>query len=702
MTARRWALAVCRLALLCPQFGRTTLPSRLVPAGSAFAGPALPVDCAGWQGRRAVSTALARSRANAAAESPSRAVDLVSCLRLRGGKIKYKDLKVVKKAREEGLKVKGEHRPPKPRHRAGTKVKDRANMASAPVGETPKDKRGMLGKEAPGREVKVRGGKKARKKASVYSGDSDDALTGANAGIEDRMGMEDWAAKGENIYYGGESDPSDSEELMEQWEMEEDEVRRMDEIRRQDLHGAADPKLAAVENNAFNEYPSDSVSSEGVGPEHAAKSAGKAAGKGVRLNKGTGSAYLDFVFQGNASLVNTPQGLALLVGEMETAMQTLRSSVEPLLLRCRVFQRRESLQPAETLLVEKYRALLCFVLGVQDKVTMTMRLLSSRDKAIGVDNGGRGHKAPGSGQRARREAAAAARVHLQLDSNWYRLLDILKFEEALHQDIRELLVRAATLPPPPAHGALALDQGEAGPGMLAEYSELEDVLPMRPGGASLKGTAAGLHVYERERREEAAMEVQEQKELEQRMKMLHMVEDDEVALKYGHKWWYQKYAAALRLEEDAANGKTLNEEQLNKIERKGYMHAMWRRAYRLTFPEIRGDPRKPTGGDTVIMEGGRRPVPLEILLNVRGTMRKHRSRKDSNPRIRLRHRYHDLLVRSRGSVRTMRTGDRASYSGEASGINPKAKHGKDMAWNKMQKNAKQQDKKAKASGAPRK
>ena len=198
------------------------------------------------------------------------------------------------------------------------------------------------------------------------------------------------------------------------------------------------------------------------------------------------------------------------------------------------------------------------------------------------------------------------------------------------------------------------------------------------------------------------MEVQEQKELEQRMKMLHMVEDDEVALKYGHKWWYQKYAAALRLEEDAANGKTLNEEQLNKIERKGYMHAMWRRAYRLTFPEIRGDPRKPTGGDTVIMEGGRRPVPLEILLNVRGTMRKHRSRKDSNPRIRLRHRYHDLLVRSRGSVRTMRTGDRASYSGEASGINPKAKHGKDMAWNKMQKNAKQQDKKAKASGAPRK
>ena len=39
-----------------------------------------------------------------------------------------------------------------------------------------------------------------------------------------------------------------------------------------------------------------------------------------------------------------------------------------------------------------------------------------------------------------------------------------------------------------------------------------------------------------------------------------------------------------------------------------------------------GDPRKPTGGDTVIMEGCRRPAPLEILTDVKGTRRTRRSR----------------------------------------------------------------------------
>ena len=49
--------------------------------------------------------------------------------------------------------------------------------------------------------------------------------------------------------------------------------------------------------------------------------------------------YLDFLFKGNASLATTPEGLAELVGEMERAMHTLRSCIEPLVLRCRILHR---------------------------------------------------------------------------------------------------------------------------------------------------------------------------------------------------------------------------------------------------------------------------------------------------------------------------------------------------------------------------
>lgn len=199
-----------------------------------------------------------------------------------------------------------------------------------------------------------------------------------------------------------------------------------------------------------------------------------------------------------------------------------------------------------------------------------------------------------------------------------------------------------------------------------------------------------------QRAKELEADAKEEKELEDKMKLMSMTEDDDLALKYGHKWWYQKYAAANKLHEKAAYGDKMNEEQLHKIERRGYMYAMWQRAYKLTFPQVLGDARKPTGGDTVIMEGGRRPVPLEILTNVKGTRRTKRSRRDSNPRVRLRHRFHDLITRSRGSVPKMRTdGGGSSYQGEPSGINPKAKHGLDLAWTKQQQNAKRLEKKYK-------
>ena len=601
------------------------------------------------------------------------------------------------------MRAKGDHQPLKPKHRAGAKARARAaSAASAAKDLMPKpaaeEQSATPRRASSGSQGKVRGGKKTRKKGGDESSDAE-ALDAVEL---DRMGMDDWAAKGENIYYGGEDDPSDSDERLEQWEMEEDEVKRMEAIRREDLQDDADPKLAEVEEHAFKDFPSDIESSTEADHLHAAKSAANAPGERTRssANNSTGSAYLDYVFQGNASLEGTAPGLALLVGEIETAMQTLRSSVEPLLLRCRVFSaRREGLLPAEMLLVEKYRALLRFVIGLQDEVLRGMRSRA---------DGGKARPALGSGRTwlrsrnpARREQMLVARLHRQLDGNWLRLLEIAKFERVMFEDVRELLAKAATLPPPPVpkartpRAALSGDEhSEFGrydedEDEEDEEEEEEEAIVAHRGGTGARGRQTLLQTDEAEKRVEEAMAAEEERELDHKMKLLHMVEDDALALRYGHKWWYQKFAAAARLESDAANGKRLNEEQLNKVQRKPYLHAMWRRAYRLTFPEIRGDPRRPAGGDTVIMEGGRRPAPLEILLNVRGTRRKHRSRKDSNPRLRLRHRYHDLVVRSRGSVRKVRSGDTSGYSGEASGINPRAKHGTHMSWSKMQKAARQ-------------
>jgi len=140
------------------------------------------------------------------------------CLRLRGGKAKYKDLKVVKEAREEGLRVKGEHRPAKPKHRAGSKFKERA-AAAGPAGAA--DKRvnpagagaGVPGgsqRKAP--EKKVRGGKRAGKKQGADNDtvEADALAASKDAKLQDRMGMDKWEAKGENIFYGGEVDPDDS------------------------------------------------------------------------------------------------------------------------------------------------------------------------------------------------------------------------------------------------------------------------------------------------------------------------------------------------------------------------------------------------------------------------------------------------------------------------------------------------------------
>ena len=66
-----------------------------------------------------------------------------------------------------------------------------------------------------------------------------------------------------------------------------------------------------------------------------------------------------------------------------------------------------------------------------------------------------------------------------------------------------------------------------------------------------------------------------------------------------------------------------------------------------------------------------------MLTNTAGVLRRYRSRRQSNPRLRYRHRFHDLIVRSRGASAANRPGRAepdGGYAGERSGINPGAVH----------------------------
>eukprot|EP00802_Teleaulax_amphioxeia_P002173 Tamp_02175.p1 GENE.Tamp_02175~~Tamp_02175.p1 ORF type:complete len:738 (+),score=178.03 Tamp_02175:1792-4005(+) len=677
------------------------------------AAAAAAARCLCWPARTGSSGGGVMPRPNAG--SPA----LGCLLRLRGGKIKYKDLKMVKKAREEGLRRKGENGPPKPKHRAGTRVKERLASADAVHGEDPggaaREVRSGVEKEAP--QAKVRGGRRARKKEAKDEGSDTAATAGLmpdEQALQDEMDMDELAGLGDDAFYGGK-DPSDSDEKLKQWEMEAEEVKRLEAIREREL-GTEDPELAQIEERTFQEFPSDSDSSELIEADRERRARPQGAQGGDAASRarvstlpaaasGRQCSYLDFLFKGNASRASTPEGMVELVGEMERAMHTLRSCIEPLLLRCRIFDRStEALSVAEHLLLEKYVALMRFVVGMQDKILLIMHGAGGSRGGGASDNGA---DANGVSQvhplrASSRSDARIAQVDTALDGHWRRLVCLLQLERVMHRHVQALLAQAATMPPVRAADHLlhmtkeeeVEDEGEEWEEEEEEEEEDEgdEAAMQKHREKRLVRERAKVEAQEAAHRAaEAKVEAKEEKALEEKMKLLHMVEDDALALKYGHKWWYQKYAAANALAEKSARGDRLTQEQLHKVGRTDYLHAMWRRAYRLTFPEIRGDPRKPTGGYTVIMEGGRRPAPLEMLTNVKGTRRTRRNRRYSNPRLRLRHRFHDLIVRSRGSTRTMRA-EGKGYLGEASGINPRAKHGLDFTWNAMQKKAKRIEK----------
>lgn len=156
-----------------------------------------------------------------------------------------------------------------------------------------------------------------------------------------------------------------------------------------------------------------------------------------------------------------------------------------------------------------------------------------------------------------------------------------------------------------------------------------------------------------------------------------MVEDADAAAYKGYEYWNSMYLKAEKLEDQMVRGVHKPDDmQLKKISRKAYFRAMYFLAYQRVFPPAVGDHRKPSGGASIILEGGRKPAPYEILTNTGDVIRqnqKRRNRRYSNPRMRLRHRYHDYLKSQRGAQRYMQEAP-MEYAGEKSGVNPNAKH----------------------------
>merc|ERR1719491_1982530 len=63
---------------------------------------------------------------------------------------------------------------------------------------------------------------------------------------------------------------------------------------------------------------------------------------------------------------------------------------------------------------------------------------------------------------------------------------------------------------------------------------------------------------------------------------------------------------------------------------------------------------------------GERPIGNQIMKN-RGLVA-HKSKLNRNPRVKKREQYRKALIRRRGAVREVRTGEAHAYGGEASGI----------------------------------
>lgn len=252
-------------------------------------------------------------------------------LRLRGGKVKYKNLREVKERREM--------------------------MEAAAEGRAPKTKQ------------KHRAGGKARRRVGSkmdlsVGGTAPQKMTGEDADPDDDLGIAEWATKGKNIFYGAEREPSDDEEKEKLYEMEEAEAMRMARITSKRKHERVVEEKPVAEdglvagNEAFPEDTSseDDDSADG-GVTRELRRRGQASHAAQKVS------FADTITGGNPSVLGTADGIEVLLKEVENACATLRDYIEPLTFAC--MSRPDIQGPGRELLQMKYQALMSYVIELQ-------------------------------------------------------------------------------------------------------------------------------------------------------------------------------------------------------------------------------------------------------------------------------------------------------------------------------------------------
>lgn len=288
---------------------------------------------------------------------------------------------------------------------------------------------------------------------------------------------------------------------------------------------------------------------------------------------------------------------------------------------------QEDLSAAECLLVAKYRAVLDYAVRLQTSALLRL------------------------------EGSDVSKSDVLLQGAWIALHAIRALERESADEVRELLAAVAE---GPARARPKLT-GEA----AYQVYRIGEVKRRRQ--AKFRDQNAAI----------AAGEKAREKDL-----MARMIRDPALALAKGHVEWNKRYWGALKLRR-ASNSRELTPDETRKVGCIDFYRDMWSSAHEQQFPREAADPRKPAAGYTVILDGERRPAGYEILTNTGGVIKKYRSRKYSTPHLRMRHKFHDMVMRSRGAERAVRPEATGGYKGESSGINPRASHSDKMGSRRM-------------------
>jgi hypothetical protein len=252
-------------------------------------------------------------------------------LRLRGGKVKYKNLREVKERREM-MEAAAEGRAPKTRqkHRAGGKARRRVGS----------------------------------KMDLSVGGTAPQQMTGEDADADDDLGIAEWATKGKNIFYGAEREPSDDEGKEKLYEMEEAEAMRMTRIISKRKHEKVVEEKPVAEDGLVagdEAFPEDTSSEDDDSADGGVTR--ELRRRGQTSHAAQKVSFADTITGGSPSVLGTAEGIEVLLKEVENACATLRDYIEPLTFAC--MSRPDIQGPGRDLLHMKYQALMSYVIELQ-------------------------------------------------------------------------------------------------------------------------------------------------------------------------------------------------------------------------------------------------------------------------------------------------------------------------------------------------